>query len=45
MRTSRSIKQIARDVGCHNEKSFMRAFRLWTGQSPIEYRRKSNARS
>jgi AraC-like DNA-binding protein len=40
VRTSRSIKQIARDVGFHNEKSFIRAFRLWTGQSPIQYRRK-----
>jgi AraC-like DNA-binding protein len=38
-RTSRSIKQIARDVGFHNEKSFMRAFKQWTGKSPMEYRR------
>ena len=41
VRTSRSIKQIARDVGFRNEKSFMRAFRQWTGQSPVEYRRKA----
>jgi len=40
-RTSRSIKQIARDVGFHNEKSFMRAFKQWTGESPVEYRRKA----
>jgi AraC-like DNA-binding protein len=43
LRTSRSIKQIARDVGFHNEKSFMRAFRQWTGESPLEYRRKASA--
>jgi AraC-like DNA-binding protein len=41
VRTSRSIKQIARDVGFHNEKSFMRAFKQWTGESPLEYRRKA----
>jgi AraC-like DNA-binding protein len=41
VRTSRSVKQIARDVGFHNEKSFMRAFRQWTGESPLEYRRKA----
>jgi AraC-like DNA-binding protein len=40
VRTSRSIKQIARDVGFHNEKSFMRAFKQWTGESPVGYRRK-----
>ena len=45
VRTSRSIKQIARDVGFHNEKSFMRAFRQWTGDSPVEYRRRALARS
>lgn len=45
LRTSRSIKQIARDVGFHNEKSFMRAFRQWTGASPLEYRRKAIAQS
>jgi AraC-like DNA-binding protein len=44
-RTSRSIKQIARDVGFHNEKSFMRAFKQWTGESPVEYRRKAIPRS
>jgi AraC-like DNA-binding protein len=41
VRTSRSIKQISRDVGFQNEKSFMRAFKLWTGESPVEYRRKA----
>jgi AraC-like DNA-binding protein len=38
-RTARSIKQIAHAVGFGNEKSFMRAFRHWTGESPAEYRR------
>jgi AraC-like DNA-binding protein len=45
VRTSRSIKQIAGDVGFHNEKSFMRAFKQWTGESPMEYRRKAIAQS
>jgi AraC-like DNA-binding protein len=45
VRTSRSIKQVARDVGFHNEKSFMRAFKQWTGKSPVEYRRKAIPRS
>jgi AraC-like DNA-binding protein len=45
VRTSRSIKQIARDVGFHNEKSFMRAFKQWSGESPVEYRRKATAQS
>jgi len=43
VRTSRSIKQIARDVGFHNEKSFMRAFKGWTGEPPVEYRRRLKA--
>jgi AraC-like DNA-binding protein len=38
-RSARSIKQIAHAVGFGSEKSFMRAFRHWTGQSPGEYRR------
>jgi AraC-like DNA-binding protein len=41
VRTSRSIKQIAREVGFQNEKSFMRAFKHWTGESPVEYRRRA----
>jgi AraC-like DNA-binding protein len=45
VRTSHSIKQIAGDVGFHNEKNFTRAFRQWTGESPLEYRRKSFAQS
>ena len=45
VRTSRSIKQIARDVGFNNEKSFMRAFKQWTGESPVGYRRKATVQS
>ena len=37
-RTARPVKQIALSVGFRNEKSFARAFRLWTGRSPSEYR-------
>ena len=42
-RTSRSIKQIAHDVGFHSEKSFMRAFKQWTATSPVEFRRRRRA--
>ncbi|MDD2881532.1 MAG: AraC family transcriptional regulator [Rhodoferax sp.] len=39
LRTNRPIKQVAEAAGFQNEKSFMRAFRGWTGQSPAEFRR------
>ncbi|MEO5659850.1 MAG: AraC family transcriptional regulator [Polaromonas sp.] len=39
LRTHRPIKQVAEAAGFLNEKSFMRAFRGWTGQSPAEFRR------
>ncbi|MFC6279706.1 MULTISPECIES: AraC family transcriptional regulator [Polaromonas] len=38
LRTNRPIKQVAEAAGFQNEKSFMRAFRGWTGQSPAEFR-------
>jgi AraC-like DNA-binding protein len=37
-RTARPIKQVASAVGFRSEKSFIRAFRQWTGTSPAEYR-------
>ena len=40
LRTTRSVKQIARAASFQNEKSFTRAFRQWTGDSPTEYRHK-----
>ena len=39
-RTSRPIKQIAPAVGFHNEKSFSRAFKQWTGVTPESVREK-----
>ncbi len=38
LRTQRPIKQIAAEVGFQNEKSFMRAFKGWTRQTPEEFR-------
>jgi AraC-like DNA-binding protein len=38
-RTDRPIKQVAEAAGFVNEKSFIRAFGGWTGQSPAEFRR------
>ena len=38
LRTQRPIKQIAAEVGFQNEKSFMRAFKGWTGKTPETYR-------
>lgn len=38
LRTQRPIKQIAAEVGFQNEKSFMRAFKGWTGRTPEDYR-------
>ena len=37
-RTQRPIKQVAQAVGFRNEKSFIRAFKAWTGVSPGEWR-------
>jgi len=38
LRTQRPIKQIAAEAGFQNEKSFMRAFKGWTGRSPEAFR-------
>jgi AraC-like DNA-binding protein len=37
-RTNRPIKQIAAATGFLNEKSFIRAFKTWTGMAPGEWR-------
>ena len=38
-RSERPLKQVAAAAGFKNEKSFIRAFRGWTGESPAEFRR------
>jgi AraC-like DNA-binding protein len=38
LRTDRPIKQVALAAGFRNEKSFSRAFRAWTGDSPQTFR-------
>ncbi len=38
LRTTRPIKQIAAESGFQNEKSFMRAFKGWTGRTPEAFR-------
>jgi AraC-like DNA-binding protein len=43
LRTQRPIKQVAAAAGFQNEKSFIRAFRLWNGQTPTEFRRAGQA--
>jgi AraC-like DNA-binding protein len=37
-RTAMPTKQVAAAAGFRNEKSFIRAFRAWTGQSPAAFR-------
>jgi AraC-like DNA-binding protein len=38
LRTNRPLKQVARAAGFGNDKSFIRAFKGWTGQTPAEFR-------
>ncbi|MES2952394.1 MAG: AraC family transcriptional regulator [Pseudomonadota bacterium] len=40
-RTGRPIKQVAEAAGFRNEKSFIRAFKSWTGLSPAEFRKQA----
>jgi transcriptional regulator GlxA family with amidase domain len=39
LRSQRPLKQVAQAAGFRNEKSFIRAFKSWTGQSPADFRR------
>ena len=39
-RSAKPVKQVAAAVGFRNEKSFIRAFRCWTGTSPAQFRRR-----
>ncbi len=41
LRTRKPLKQIANEVGFSNEKSFIRAFKTWTGQAPEAFRHKA----
>ncbi len=41
LRTRKPLKQIATEVGFSNEKSFIRAFKTWTGQAPEAFRHKA----
>ena len=43
LRTVRPVKQVAQAAGFLNEKSFIRAFGHWTGQTPAEFRRQGQA--
>jgi AraC-like DNA-binding protein len=38
LRTSKPIKQVAEASGFRNEKSFIRAFRQWSGSSPSAFK-------
>ena len=38
LRSHKPIKQVAEAAGFQNEKSFIRAFKGWTGQSPGDFR-------
>jgi AraC-like DNA-binding protein len=40
-RSTRPIKQVAEASGFQNEKSFIRAFKGWTGESPAEFRKRA----
>lgn len=40
-RSDKPVKQVAATSGFQNEKSFIRAFREWTGLSPGEFRRRA----
>ena len=39
LRTTQPVKQVAAASGFRNEKSFIRAFRIWAGCTPADFRR------
>jgi AraC-like DNA-binding protein len=41
LRTNKPLKQIATEVGFSNEKSFIRAFKIWTGETPEGFRQRA----
>jgi AraC-like DNA-binding protein len=43
LRTRRTLQQIAAELGFQSEKSFMRAFKVWTGHTPEEFRMAARA--
>lgn len=42
LRTRKPVKQVAEAAGFQNEKSFIRAFRGWTGLTPARFRQASD---
>jgi AraC-like DNA-binding protein len=40
-RSNKPVKQVAAATGFTNEKSFLRAFKAWTGTSPAEFRKRA----
>jgi len=42
LRSQRPIKQVAQAAGFKNEKSFARAFKTWTGQTPDDFRQQAS---
>ncbi len=45
LRTKRPIKQVAQAAGFQNEKSFIRAFTVWTGITPSAFRQTASTRA
>lgn len=43
--TDKQVKQIAMSLGFSSDKSFARAFRQWSGETPVDYRRRVTART
>jgi transcriptional regulator GlxA family with amidase domain len=37
-RSEKPVKQVAAATGFRNEQSLIRAFRVWTGKTPAEFR-------